>query len=172
MKAKGRIEDIKFLKKCKSNNVVPKFVKVNCVVDNDRTRKVTKAAKKHWINLEIKHHHKVLQTVERESYLLRTRILTTMNDFEWNIFDERVSERVNEKQREKKSVLARKFEKLIECRNKSRGVRRRKEKSGSDQERGDSDTALNKSGRIDESESGRIEDRGCSEPEMIDDFFS
>ena len=46
-------QDIEFIKLCKVNKVFPSFIKIKTSFINDRTKKVIKAAKNHWIKLEL-----------------------------------------------------------------------------------------------------------------------
>lgn len=90
-------EDIKFLRTCQKEKVVPNFIKVTTAVKNYRSIKVIEMAKKAWLKLEIKHLFNELAETELKAYSLHLKLTKNMNLFEiveWYKFEEKVFDRV------------------------------------------------------------------------------
>lgn len=129
---KTKIEETKqtllYLKKCKRWKIYPKFIKVDVVVWNSISKRVTDEAKKMWLNLEIDLHHSNLVYWERKTYELYLRILVECSSdplFElWMDNDRLIREVVEHKRTKKRITQNRKFDNM---KPKHRIVHRRHE---------------------------------------------
>lgn len=105
--------DIGFLKDCKQNNIIPKFVQLYTTIKNDRTEKVLTYAKKYWIKLELEHHYANLQELELKAYYLHIKLTSEFNKnniyIYWQHFEANMNEIINHKSDQKSIILERKL---------------------------------------------------------------
>jgi hypothetical protein len=74
-------EDLKFLKNCEKNNIIPDFIEksVHCSIQNDRTEILMKKTKKMYLKLEKSHLYKKLNIIEPQLYSLHLKLMATYN---------------------------------------------------------------------------------------------
>lgn len=109
-------EDIKFLRTCQKEKIVPNFIKVSTAVKNYRTTKVLEMAKKAWLNLEIKHLFNELAETELKAYGLHLKLTKNMNLYEiieWYEFEEKVFDRVQKVVQQKAEKHEKKLSELL-----------------------------------------------------------
>lgn len=117
---KGKIhsvkEDIKFLRACKKNKVMPSFIKVTAAVSNYRSTQAIKCAQSTWLTLEIKHLFRLLAEYDLESYNLHLSLTKGLNCVEmeaWHEFSKVVFERVQAKVNKKRLTQKKKLNLLL-----------------------------------------------------------
>ncbi len=93
IRMKTRIEshklDIYFLKQCKKQRIFPKFVKINCKINNWRVNKAVTLARMSWLNYEISHHHSRLNDLNLDLYVQYQKLCSHYNDMNrYDIFEQ------------------------------------------------------------------------------------
>lgn len=83
LKIEGIRADILFLKKCKNNNVYPKFIKIKCAIQNSRTKRTIDKCKLYWLSCEIRYLYSKLSQLELELYSLHLKITKDLFGFEY-----------------------------------------------------------------------------------------
>ena len=105
-------EDLLFLKKCRSENVFPNFIKIYSSIQNSRSENVIHKAKRSWLYNEINFKYSQIQRINFDLYTLYGKITYDLENSFLNLwFDEVLNiniicERIKN---EKRSVLSKKF---------------------------------------------------------------
>jgi len=108
-------QDIWFLKSCKRLKVFPKFMKMNCAVNNARSNLVMEKSKWFWLQTELSFHYSRLSELELKLYSLHLSITRGTHAVEiesWNNFLINVEDNVLLKISGKKQKLNRKLNDL------------------------------------------------------------
>lgn len=116
--------DLGFLKKCRRNNVYPKFIKINCPIRNVRSQKAIEVCKRKWLTEEINGCYKKLSVFELECYNLHMSILNnplTNMDF-WFKYEKQMREVIQHKLRAKHITLNRKYKHIQQNEKESQGL--------------------------------------------------
>lgn len=107
--------DIRFLKKCKSHKVFPKFIKINIPIKNKTTERVLYNAKIDWLRLEIKNMYSKQQNLELQAMEQHLLITKSLNKAFYEHFEERYSnilQSIQFKYENKLKTLDKKFQNL------------------------------------------------------------
>lgn len=113
IKAKCVLLDIHFLKKCLGEKVFPKFIHINTCKSNIDLSKIILNAKISWLKLETGYKYKKLQELEEQGYYQHLKLARSYSDSQWDDFQRILHHKLDKKTNEKRSILDKKFEKLI-----------------------------------------------------------
>jgi hypothetical protein len=112
-------QDLKFLKRCERNNVIPNFIDRNicCSIKNKRTILLLKKMKKMWLKLENSHLYSKLNKIEPVLYSLHLQLTRNLYSdkfrAEWTLFDKYVENVITTKVAKKIAVQDKKFSTLL-----------------------------------------------------------
>jgi hypothetical protein len=109
-------EDLKFLKKCDQENIIPDFIEnsVKCSIKNNRTTILLRRMKKMYLKLEKSHFYSILEAIEPKLYSLHLKLTRDLSEDEWKIFDTHTETVISAKIDNKVKTLKRKFDKLVQ----------------------------------------------------------
>lgn len=109
-------EDIIFLKRCRSNKIFPKFIKMKASVSNSRSEKAIHRAKNMWLNNELRFKYGQLSNIGLNLYSSYRRITREVESIcadLWSSQIEEINTTCDRIRNEKKYNLNRKFKSLM-----------------------------------------------------------
>jgi hypothetical protein len=121
-----RREDILFLRSCKRDGLIPKFIDKNILsnVKSEIWKSVVREAKNKLLLNEIRHQYYMLNKNEVECYSINLSLMKKLEQSQWLEIMDIVNAAVNKSVRRKVFVLQKKFENLWrqKCRERSESV--------------------------------------------------
>ena len=107
--------DIRFLNKCLTYKITPKFIRK--IVKYNNNSKAQKAAEKKVIEVEINEHYKTLSDLDLKVYDLHLKLSKELGNEIWHNLEEKFFEILNQKMSIKKNILYKKFNNLRRSQN-------------------------------------------------------
>jgi hypothetical protein len=117
--------DIQFLQKCKTENVFPSFIKIWSNSNSWMSNKVILAAKRHWLNVELKSLYAKRSKLEIQLYDLHLKITKNLDKYEFISFNEKISNMlsvIKYKNNKKQMAQCKKLNQLICSQVKSSNI--------------------------------------------------
>lgn len=109
--------DIAFLKQCRKNNVFPSFMRINCNINNSRTKRVLAYAKRFWLKCELQFHHSTLDKAQLELYDFHLNVSKKWKEGSFGRFiakQSKIIETSKKNFKKKRAIQNRKLHTLIE----------------------------------------------------------
>ena len=109
--------DIFFLQDCRKQKVFPDFIKLKCIINNNRTDKVIQQARLLWLKAELQHHYSRLDALQLKIYDLHLKCTKSLDNFEYAEFISHQSAilfRCNTLFRKKREAQALKLKKILD----------------------------------------------------------